>query len=103
MLTKASAPAENFPFCTIDPNENKSLQYLIIETWVSSVVLLYYFCVCLSLRRVPVPDSRYDWLCEHWKPPSTVPAYLSVVDIAGLVKGAHEGQVYITCTLDYLL
>ncbi|CAI8004194.1 Obg-like ATPase 1 [Geodia barretti] len=64
VLTKASAPAENFPFCTIDPNENK----------------------------VAVPDSRYDFLCEHWKPPSCVPAYLHVVDIAGLVKGAHEGQ-----------
>ena len=45
------------------------------------------------IRRVPVPDNRYDWLCAHWKPPSTIPAYLSVVDIAGLVKGAHEGQV----------
>ena len=40
-----------------------------------------------------MPDERYDWLCQHWKPPSTIPAYLSVVDIAGLVKGAHEGQV----------
>ena len=47
----------------------------------------------LYIRRVPVPDERYDWLCAHWKPPSTIPAYLSVVDIAGLVKGAHEGQV----------
>lgn len=47
----------------------------------------------LYIGRVPVPDERYDWLCAHWKPPSTIPAYLSVVDIAGLVKGAHEGQV----------
>lgn len=47
----------------------------------------------IYIRRVPVPDERYDWLCAHWKPPSTIPAYLSVVDIAGLVKGAHEGQV----------
>ena len=45
------------------------------------------------LRRVAVPDSRYDWLCEHWKPPSCIPAYLHVVDIAGLVQGAHEGKV----------
>ena len=49
--------------------------------------------VLVPSRRVPVPDSRYDWLCEFWKPPSTIPAYLHVVDIAGLVKGAHEGQV----------
>ena len=47
----------------------------------------------LPLRRVAVPDTRYDWLCEHWKPPSCVPAYLHVVDIAGLVQGAHEGKV----------
>ncbi|XP_053677864.1 obg-like ATPase 1 [Anopheles nili] len=64
VLTKSAAPAENFPFCTIDPNEN----------------------------RVPVPDSRYDYLCEYHKPASKVPAYLNVVDIAGLVKGAAEGQ-----------
>lgn len=64
VLTKASAAAENFPFCTIDPNES----------------------------RVAVPDTRYDWLCEFWKPASTIPAFLHVVDIAGLVPGAHEGQ-----------
>ncbi|XP_061387156.1 obg-like ATPase 1 [Musca vetustissima] len=64
VLTKSAAPAENFPFCTIDPNENK----------------------------VPVPDERFDFLCEYHKPASKVPAYLNVVDIAGLVKGAAEGQ-----------
>lgn len=65
VLTKSSlAAAENFPFCTIDPNES----------------------------RVPVPDERFDWLCEHHKPASKVPAFLNVVDIAGLVKGASEGQ-----------
>jgi obg-like ATPase 1 len=64
VLTKSQAAAENFPFCTIDPNES----------------------------RVPVPDPRFDFLCEYFKPASRVPAYLNVVDIAGLVKGAHEGQ-----------
>ncbi|XP_060529632.1 obg-like ATPase 1 isoform X1 [Cylas formicarius] len=64
VLTKSSAAAENFPFCTIDPNENK----------------------------VPVPDARFDYLCEYFKPLSKVPAFLNVVDIAGLVKGASEGQ-----------
>jgi len=65
VLTKTSiAAAENFPFCTIDPNES----------------------------RVPVPDERWDWLVEHHKPASKVPAFLNVVDIAGLVKGASEGQ-----------
>ncbi|KAK2140355.1 hypothetical protein LSH36_1381g00000 [Paralvinella palmiformis] len=64
VLTKSQAAAENFPFCTIDPNES----------------------------RVPVPDARWVYLCEHFKPVNKVPAYLNVVDIAGLVKGAHEGQ-----------
>ncbi|XP_077291091.1 obg-like ATPase 1 [Arctopsyche grandis] len=64
VLTKSQAAAENFPFCTIDPNENK----------------------------VPVPDERFDYLCQFHKPASKVPAFLNVVDIAGLVKGASEGQ-----------
>ncbi|XP_068236246.1 obg-like ATPase 1 isoform X2 [Palaemon carinicauda] len=64
VLTKSQAQAENFPFCTIDPNENK----------------------------VPVPDERFDYLCEFHKPASKVPAFLNVTDIAGLVKGASEGQ-----------
>ena len=42
--------------------------------------------------RCAVPDERFDWLCELYKPASRVPAYLTVVDIAGLVKGAAEGQ-----------
>ncbi|XP_062253226.1 obg-like ATPase 1 [Platichthys flesus] len=64
VLTKSQASAENFPFCTIDPNES----------------------------RVPVPDERFDFLCQYHKPLSKVPAFLNVVDIAGLVKGAHAGQ-----------
>lgn len=42
--------------------------------------------------RCPVPDPRFDWLCETYKPASKIPAYLTVIDIAGLVKGASEGQ-----------
>ncbi|CAG5012419.1 unnamed protein product [Parnassius apollo] len=42
--------------------------------------------------RVPVPDERFDYLCEFHKPVSKVPAFLNVVDIAGLVRGAAEGQ-----------
>lgn len=64
VLTKSQIAAENFPFCTIDPNES----------------------------RVPVPDERYDFLCQHHKPASKVPAFLNVVDIAGLVAGASEGS-----------
>jgi len=64
VLTKSAIPAENFPFCTIDPNES----------------------------RVAIPDARFDYLCEYHKPASKVPAFLNVVDIAGLVKGAAAGQ-----------
>lgn len=63
-LTKLSIPAENFPFCTIEPNE----------------------------ARVNVPDERFEWLCKLYKPKSEVSAYLEVHDIAGLVRGAHQGQ-----------
>ena len=41
--------------------------------------------------RVTVPDERFDWLCATYKPKSSIPAYLEVVDIAGLVKGAATG------------
>lgn len=63
-ITNSAARAENFPFCTIDPEES----------------------------RVAVPDARFDWLCAEYKPKSKVPAYLTVIDIAGLVKGASSGQ-----------
>ncbi|KAI3764248.1 hypothetical protein L2E82_14254 [Cichorium intybus] len=63
-LTKLSIPAENFPFCTIEPNE----------------------------ARVNIPDERFEWLCQLFKPKSEVSAFLEIHDIAGLVKGAHEGQ-----------
>ncbi|TVY55845.1 Obg-like ATPase 1 [Lachnellula cervina] len=64
LLTEQSAAAENYPFCTIEPNE----------------------------ARCAVPDARYDFLCDIWKPPSMYPAYLQVTDIAGLIKGASQGE-----------
>lgn len=63
-LTKLSIPAENFPFCTIEPNE----------------------------ATVHVPDERFEWLCQLYKPKSEIAAYLEVHDIAGLVRGANQGQ-----------
>ncbi|CAG8650079.1 4030_t:CDS:2, partial [Acaulospora morrowiae] len=63
-ITNSAAAAENYPFCTIDPEES----------------------------RVAVPDSRFDWLCDLYQPASRVPAYLTVIDIAGLVKGASNGE-----------
>jgi len=64
LLTKLSVPAENYPFCTIDKNE----------------------------ARVSVPDERFDWLVDFHKPASRVPAVLQVTDIAGLIRGASQGQ-----------
>jgi GTP-binding protein YchF len=63
-LTRQSVPAENYPFCTIDP----------------------------SVGIVPVPDSRLDQLSELSKSEKTIPAVIEFVDIAGLVKGASEGE-----------
>ena len=38
-----------------------------------------------------MPDERFDWLCEKYKPKSKVPAHLTIYDIAGLTKGASTG------------
>ncbi|KAF8636806.1 hypothetical protein AX17_003244 [Amanita inopinata Kibby_2008] len=56
--------AANFPYATIDPEE----------------------------ARIPVPDSRFDWLCDIYKPASKVPAFLTCIDIAGLTAGASTGE-----------
>ncbi|MHB8860311.1 MAG: redox-regulated ATPase YchF [Minisyncoccota bacterium] len=63
-LTKASVPAENYPFCTIDP----------------------------SVGVVGVPDARLNALETFSKSEKTVPAAIEFVDIAGLVKGASSGE-----------
>lgn len=57
------AEAANYPFCTIDPN----------------------------ISRCIVPDQKFKYLADCYKPPSIVPAVLKVVDIAGLIAGASEG------------
>lgn len=64
LLCKQAVPAENFPFCTIDPHE----------------------------ARMTVPDDRFKWMCSHYKPKSEVPATLTIYDIAGLVRGASQGE-----------
>lgn len=63
-LTKQSVPAENYPFCTIDP----------------------------SVGIVPVPDERLEKLSALSKSKKTIPAVVEFVDIAGLVKGASTGE-----------
>ena len=63
-LTAAKAEAANYPFCTIDPN----------------------------IGVVTVPDTRLDALAKIVNPERTVPAAVSFVDIAGLVKGASKGE-----------
>lgn len=63
-LTAAPAAAENYPFCTIDPN----------------------------VGIVNVPDRRVERLAAILSPPKTIPAAVEFVDIAGLVKGASKGE-----------
>ena len=63
-LTKAGIAAENYPFCTIEPNTG------VVE----------------------VPDPRLDRLAEIVKPERTVPAIVEFVDMAGLVAGASNGE-----------
>ena len=63
-LTKAGIPAENYPFCTIEPN----------------------------VGVVEVPDPRMDALAAIVKPERTVNAIVEFVDFAGLVAGASKGE-----------
>jgi len=63
-LTKKSVPAENYPFCTIDP----------------------------SVGIVPVPDERVELLSNFSKSKKAIPAVIEFVDIAGLVAGASKGE-----------
>ena len=63
-LTKSEIPAENFPFCTIDPN----------------------------IGKVPLPDKRLLELNNIVNSNKIIPAALDLVDIAGLVKGASDGE-----------
>ncbi|HUH88181.1 MAG TPA: redox-regulated ATPase YchF [Pusillimonas sp.] len=63
-LTKAGIAAENYPFCTIEPN----------------------------VGVVEVPDARLDALAEIVKPERVLPAVVEFVDIAGLVAGASKGE-----------
>ncbi|MFJ7567226.1 redox-regulated ATPase YchF [Herminiimonas sp. NPDC097707] len=63
-LTKAGIPAENYPFCTIEPN----------------------------VGMVEVPDPRLQALAEIVKPERILPATVEFVDIAGLVAGASKGE-----------
>ena len=63
VLTKLQVNAENYPFCTIDPN----------------------------IAKINIPDKRFDTLVDMFKPKSRVMAQLAITDIAGLVKGASTG------------
>ena len=63
-LTAGKAEAANYPFCTIDPN----------------------------VGVVPVPDARLRRIESHIKTQKVIPAIVEIVDIAGLVKGASQGE-----------
>jgi GTP-binding protein YchF len=63
-LTKAGIGAENFPFCTIEPNTGI----------------------------VPIPDQRQDMISGIVKPEKQIPTSMEFVDIAGLVAGASKGE-----------
>ena len=63
-ITNAGVPADNYAFCTIDPN----------------------------VGVVSVPDERLNWLAQLHNPKKLTPAVIEFVDIAGLVKGASKGE-----------
>src|SRR5438128_2229676 len=63
-ITAVGVPAENYPFCTIEPNTGV----------------------------VGVPDERLDWLSKVFNTRKEVPTTIEFVDIAGLVRGASKGE-----------
>lgn len=63
-ITKAGAESANYPFCTIEPN----------------------------VGVVAVPDTKLDTLAQMFNSKKKVPAYIEMIDIAGLVKGASKGE-----------
>ena len=63
-LSNAKAQSANFPFCTIEPN----------------------------VGTITVPDSRLNNLEQLVNPEKVIPTTIEIVDIAGLVKGAHKGE-----------
>jgi len=64
LTSSQGADSANYPFCTIEPNEGI----------------------------VPVPDARLDTITKYIPPQKVIPAVLKLVDIAGIVKGASEGE-----------
>ncbi|WP_437185761.1 redox-regulated ATPase YchF [Planctomicrobium sp. SH668] len=64
LTSSKAAQSANYPFCTIDPNEGV----------------------------VSVPDGRLEIIAKFFNPQKTIPAALKLVDIAGIVKGASEGE-----------
>jgi ribosome-binding ATPase len=64
ILTKKQVEASNYPFCTIDPN----------------------------VGVVKVPDERLEKIAQISQPAKIIPTFIEFTDIAGLVKGAHEGE-----------
>lgn len=68
MMVLDLGKAANFPYATINPEE----------------------------ARIPVPDSRFEWLCETYKPASRVPAFLTCIDIAGLTA-VRLLSLYVSC------
>lgn len=63
-LTQSAVPAENYPFCTINP----------------------------SIGHVKIDDPRINFLAQIYKPKRTVHSYLTITDIAGIVKDASSGN-----------
>ncbi|KXN84568.1 Obg-like ATPase 1 [Leucoagaricus sp. SymC.cos] len=74
------------------PNVGKSSFFNVLsETDLGKAANFPYATINPEEARIPVPDARFDWLCEAYKPASKVPAHLTCIDIAGLTAGASTG------------
>ncbi|KZT06020.1 GTP-binding protein YchF [Laetiporus sulphureus 93-53] len=74
------------------PNVGKSSFFNVLSKTDIAISANYpYATINPEEARVPVPDARFEWLCDLYKPASRVPAFLTCVDIAGLTAGASTG------------
>nr|GAT60985.1 predicted protein [Mycena chlorophos] len=74
------------------PNVGKSSFFNVLsETDLGKAANFPYATINPEEARIPVPDTRFEWLCDLYKPVSRVPAFLTCIDIAGLTAGASTG------------
>ena len=74
------------------PNVGKSTLFNALTGTKAETTAYAFSTITPNIRVVKVPDTRLDWLAEHYNPQKYTPATIEFVDIAGLAKGASRGE-----------